>query len=425
LLKIPKLKNLSNLGWRNKLMNINEIKSQFPIFSKKINGKPLIYLDSSNSSQKPLSVINKLNDFYKNEFSNIGRSIHSLAVNATNRFEETRESVKKFINAKIKEEIIFTKNATEAINLVATTFGQQNIKEGDEIIITELEHHSNYVPWHFLRIRKKAIIKFAPINENGDIILSKLKELITPKTKIIAVTHLSNVTGTIVPVKEIIEIAHKKNIPVLIDGCQSAPHISVDVTDLDCDFYAFSGHKVYGPTGVGILYAKKKWLEKLPPYIGGGAMISEVKKDKIIYAPLPEKYEAGTMPTAEVITFNESIKFMKSIGMNNLMKHEKEITNYALEKLKKINSVKIIGNPKNKAGVIAFIIKGIHPHDIATILDEDGVAIRAGHHCCQIFHEKMNLNATARASIGVYNTKDDIDILCKAIENCRKIFDSK
>ena len=406
-------------------MDVNEIKSQFPIFSKKINGKSLVYLDSSNSSQKPISVINRLNNFYKNEFSNIGRSIHSLAVNATNKFEETRVSVKNFINAKFKEEIIFTKNATEAINLVATTFGQQSINEGDEIIITELEHHSNYVPWHFLRVNKKAIIKFAPINEDGDIIIDKLKELITSRTKIIAVTHLSNVIGTIVPIKEIIEIAHKKNIPVLVDGCQSAPHISVDVSDLDCDFYAFSGHKVYGPTGVGILYAKKKWLEKLPPFIGGGAMISEVKKDKISYAQLPEKYEAGTMPTAEVITFNESIKFLNSIGMSNVMKHEKEITNYALEKLKKINFLKIIGKPKNKAGVIAFTLKGVHPHDIATILDEDGVAIRAGHHCCQILHDKMNLNATARASIGIYNTKDDIDMLCKAIINCRKIFELK
>ena len=406
-------------------MDINGIKAQFPIFSQKIKGKPLVYLDSSNSSQKPLCVINKLNDFYKNEFSNIGRSIHSLAVNATNKFDETRISVKKFINAKFKEEIIFTKNATEAINLVASTFGQQSINEGDEILITELEHHSNYIPWHFLRKNKKAIIKFAPINEDGDILIKKFKELITSKTKIIAVTHLSNVTGTIVPVKEIIDIAHKKKIPVLIDGCQSAPHLDIDVSDLDCDFYAFSGHKVYGPTGVGILYAKKEWLEKLPPYIGGGAMISEVKKDKVTYAPLPEKYEAGTMPTAEVITFNESIKFIQSIGMNNIMKHEKEITNYALEKMKKINSVKIIGNPKNKAGVISFTIKGGHPNDIATILDEDGVAIRAGHHCCQIFHEKMKLAATARASIGVYNNKEDIDILCKAIENCRKIFNLK
>ena len=406
-------------------MDISSIKSEFPIFSKKINGKPLVYLDSSNSSQKPLSVLKSLDNFYKSEFSNIGRSIHSLSVNATNKFEETRMSVKNFINANYKEEIVFTKNATESINLVATTFGKKEIKKGDEILITELEHHSNYVPWHYLRETKGAIIKFAPVNDDGDIIMEKLKELITSKTKIIAVTHLSNVTGTIVPIKEIVEIARKKNIPVLVDGCQSAPHIKIDVKDLDCDFFAFSAHKVYGPTGVGLLYAKKKWLEKLPPYIGGGGMISEVKKDKITYAPLPEKYEAGTMPTAEVVAFNESIKFMHSVGIENIIKHEKELTNYTLEKLKKINSVNIIGNPKNRAGVISFTIKGIHPHDISTIVDEDGVAIRAGHHCCQILHERLNLTATARASIGIYNTKEDIDILCKAIENCRKVFELK
>ena len=406
-------------------MNIENIKSQFPIFSKKVNGKPLVYLDSSNSSQKPLSVINRLDSFYKNEFSNIGRSIHSLSVNATNKFDETRVSVKKFINANSKEEIIFTKNATESINLVASTFGQQNIEKGDEILITELEHHSNYVPWHYLRENKGAVIKFAPINDDGDIIINELEKLISSKTKIIAVTHLSNVTGTIVPVKEIIDIAHKKNIPVLVDGCQSAPHLKIDVKDLDCDFYAISGHKVYGPTGVGILYAKKKWLEQLPPYIGGGGMINEAKKDRISYAQLPEKYEAGTMATAEVVAFNESIKFMDAIGIENLVNHERELTNYALEKLKTINSVNVIGNPKNKAGVISFTIKDVHPHDIATILDEDGVAIRAGHHCCQILHDRLNLTATARASFGVYNTKEDVDILCKAIENCRKVFDLK
>jgi cysteine desulfurase/selenocysteine lyase len=406
-------------------MDISEVKSQFPIFSKKINGKQLVYLDSSNSAQKPLSVIKSLDNFYKNEFSNIGRSIHTLSVNATNKFEETRMNVKKFINASSKDEIIFTKNATESINLVATTFGQQHIKQGDEILITELEHHSNYIPWHYLRVNKGAIIKFAPINDDGDILINKFKELINPKTKIIALTHLSNVTGTIVPIKEIVEIAKKKNIPVLVDGCQSAPHIKIDVKDLDCDFYAISGHKVYGPTGVGILYAKKKWLENLPPYIGGGGMISEVKKDKVTYAPLPDKYEAGTMATAEVVAFNESIKFMQSIGIENIIKHENELTNYALENMKKINSVNIVGNPKNKAGVISFTIEGIHPHDISTIVDEEGVAIRAGHHCCQILHERLNLSATARASFGIYNTKEDIDILCKAIENCRKVFELK
>ena len=406
-------------------MDISEAKSQFPIFSKKINGKQLVYLDSSNSAQKPISVIKSLDNFYKNEFSNIGRSIHTLSVNATNKFEETRMNVKNFINASSKDEIIFTKNATESINLVATTFGQQHIKQGDEILITELEHHSNYIPWHYLRENKGAIIKFAPINDDGDILIDKFKELISPKTKIIALTHLSNVTGTIVPIREIVEIAKKKNIPVLVDGCQSAPHINIDVKDLDCDFYAISGHKVYGPTGVGVLYAKKKWLENLPPYIGGGGMISEVKKDKVTYAPLPEKYEAGTMATAEVVAFNESIKFMQSIGIENIIKHENELTNYALENMKKINSVNIVGNPKNKAGVISFTIKGVHPHDISTIVDEEGVAIRAGHHCCQILHERLNLSATARVSFGIYNTKEDIDILCKAIENCRKVFELK
>ena len=406
-------------------MNLNNIKNQFPIFSKKINGKSLVYLDNSNSSQKPVNVLNKLDEFYRYEFSNVGRSIHSLAVKATNAYDETRVSIKNFINAQSKDEIIFTKNATESINLVASTFGQQHINEGDEILITELEHHSNYVPWHYLREIKGAIIKFAPINKDGDIEIDKFEKLITSKTKIIGITHISNVTGTIVPVKEIVEIAHKKNIPVLIDGCQGAPHIKIDVQDIDCDFYAMSAHKIYGPTGVGILYGKKKWLENLPPYTGGGGMIHEVKKEKITYASLPAKYEAGTMPTAEVIAFNESIKFMNSIGIENLMNHEKELTNYALEKLKKMNSVKLVGNPKNKAGVISFTIKGIHPHDIATILDEDGVAIRAGQHCCQILHEKLNLPATARASFGVYNTKEDIDILCKGIENCRKVFESK
>jgi len=406
-------------------MDVNTIKSQFPIFSNKVNGKQLVYLDSSNSAQKPISVLKVLDHFYKNEFSNTGRSIHSLAVNATNKFEETRNSVKNFINAESKDEIIFTKNASKAINLVANTFGQYNINKGDEILITELEHHSNYVPWHYLRERKGAIIKFLPINDEGDIILEKLKELITSKTKIIAITHLSNVTGTIVPIKEIIEVAKKKNIPVLVDGCQSAPHIKIDVKDLDCDFYAISCHKVYGPTGVGVLYAKRKWLEQLPPYIGGGGMINEVEKDKVTYAPIPEKYEAGSMPTAEIVAFNESIKFMNSIGFNNLIKHEKEITDYALDKLKTINSVNIVGNPKNKAGVISFTIKGIHPHDISTIVDEEGVAIRAGHHCCQILHKRLNLSATARASFGIYNTKEDVDILCLAIEKCRKVFELK
>ena len=406
-------------------MNLGNIKNQFPIFSKKINNKNLIYLDSSNSSQKPKLVIDRLNSFYSNEFSNVGRSVHTLAVAATNNYENTRVSVQKYLNAKHKEEIVFTKGATEAINLVASTYGQKYLKEGDEVLITELEHHSNYVPWHYLRNLKKVKVEFAEIDENGDISLESIKRKINSNTKIICITHISNVTGAVLPVKEITQLAHSKGIPVLVDGCQGAPHLKLDMQDLDCDFYAISCHKMYGPTGLGILYAKIKWLEELPPYQGGGGMIKEVKKDSITFADLPNKYEAGTMQTAEVVAFEESIKFIQSLGIENIMEHENELMNYAIDVLKKNNSVKIIGNPKKKGAAISFTIEGIHPHDIATILDEDGVAIRAGHHCCQILHEKLGISATARASLGVYNTKEDIDQLNLSINKCKKIFDLK
>ena len=404
-------------------MDINSIKSQFPIFKNKINGKPLVYLDNANSSQKPLKVIDRISKFYSKEFSNIGRSVHSLAVTATNRFEETRDLVKKYINAKSREEIIFTKNATEAINLVAATYGERFIDKGVEILITELEHHANYVPWHFIREKKGAVIKFAKCNDKGEVEIDEIKKLITNKTKIIGITHLSNVTGAILPIKKIVDLAKTKNIPVLVDGCQSAPHLKIDMQELGCDFYALSCHKMYGPTGVGILYAKKKWLDKLPPYQGGGGMIEEVKKDKITFPGSPTKYEAGTLQTAEVVGFSESIRFIEDIGIKNIMEHEKKVMEYGLEKLKKNNSVKIIGDPKDRGSIISFTIKDIHPHDIATILDEDGVAIRAGHHCCQILHEKIGIAATARASLSIYNTKEDMDFLCKAIEKCKKVFE--
>ena len=403
-------------------MNIKNIKSEFPIFQQKINGKPLVYLDSANSSQKPKSVIDKISNFYRTEFSNVGRSVHTLAVKATNRFEETRDKVKEYLNAKNREEIIFTKSATESINLVASSFGERFIKNGDEILITELEHHSNYVPWHFLRKKKGAVIKFAEVNEKGEVEIDKIKKLINNKTKIIAITHISNVTGAIMPIKKIVELAKSKKIPVLIDGTQGAPHLKLDMQQLGCDFYAISCHKMYGPNGLGILYAKKKWLDELPPYQGGGGMISDVLKDEILFATTPTKFEAGTMQTAEVVAFAESINFIKSLGIENIQKHENELLEYGIDKLKKNNSVNIIGEPKDRGSVICFTMKGIHPHDIATILDEDGVAIRAGHHCCQIFHNKLGIPATARASIGVYNSKEDIDILCNAIENCKKVF---
>ena len=403
-------------------MNINDIKKEFPIFSNKVHNNDLVYLDSANSAQKPKIVVDRIYDFYTKEFSNVGRSVHYLAVAATNLYENTRKSVQKYINAKDQDEIVFTKGATEAINLVANTFGQKYLSEGDEVLLTELEHHSNYVPWHFLRKAKNIKIEFAEINNDGEITLDSIEKKITDRTKIISITHLSNVTGAILPIKEIVKLAHSKNIPVLIDGCQGAPHLKLDMQELDCDFYAISGHKMYGPTGIGVLYAKKKWLEDLPPYQGGGGMIGNVKKQGITYGELPNKYEAGTMATAQVIAFNESIKFIEKIGIHNIQKHEKELMDYGLEKLRKNNSVNIIGNPKKRGGVISFTIEGIHPHDIATILDEDGVAIRAGHHCCQILHDKLNLPATARASFGVYNTKEDIDKLDQSINNCKKIF---
>ena len=406
-------------------MNIDNIKSQFPIFSNKVHNNDLVYLDSANSSQKPLVVIDRIYDFYTKEFSNVGRSVHYLAVAATNFYENTRTSVQKYINAKDKNEIVFTKGATEAMNLVANTFGQKYLKEGDEVLLTELEHHSNYVPWHFLRKTKGIKIEFAEVNSDGEITIESIEKKITKKTKLIAFTHLSNVTGAILPVKEITQLAHSKGIPVLIDGCQGAPHLKLDMQDLDCDFYAISCHKMYGPTGLGILYAKKKWLEELPPYQGGGGMIDQVKKNDISYGDLPNKYEAGTMATAQVIAFDESIKFLNKIGIENIIKHEKELIDYGQEVLKKNNSVKLVGNPKNKGAVLSFTIQGIHPHDIATILDEDGVAIRAGHHCCQILHDKLGFPATARASLGVYNTKEDIDKLNASINKCKKIFNTK
>ena len=403
-------------------MEIKNIKKEFPIFKQKINGKPLVYLDSANSSQKPKVVIDKISNFYETEFSNVGRSVHTLAVKATNRFEAVRDKVKQYINAKHREEIIFTKGATEGINLVASSFGKKYIKKGDEILVTELEHHSNYVPWHYLRSEKGAVIKFAQVNSDGDVEIDEIKKQITNKTKIIAITHISNVTGAVLPITKIVDLAKEKNIPVLIDGTQGAPHSHIDMQKIGCDFYAISCHKMYGPNGLGILYMKKKWVDDLPPYQGGGGMIDEVKQDSITFAEEHTKFEAGTMQTAEVVSFAEALNFIEKIGIKNIASHENEVLEYGLEKLRKNNSVNIIGSPKNRGSVLCFTIKDIHPHDIATILDDDGVAIRAGHHCCQILHDKLGIAATARASIGVYNNKEDMDIFSESIKNCQKVF---
>jgi len=398
------------------------IKDQFPIFKKKIKGKELVYLDSANSSQKPQSVIDAVSNFYSNEFANVGRGIYTLAVNASEMYENSRSSLKNFIGASSDFEIVFTKNATESLNLVASCFGEKFIEKDDEIILTELEHHANYVPWHFLRKKKGAVIKFLPIDENGNLKIEQLESLITNKTKIISVTHMSNVTGSISSLEEIIEIAKKHSIPVCVDGTQGAAHLEVDVKKLDCDFYAFSGHKMYGPTGVGLLAIKYKWLEVFEPFIGGGGMIDHVSKKDIAYARGVWKMEAGTMPTAEVIALNESVNFINKIGKENITKHEIALTQIALEKLRSNNAVKIIASPKNQGGVFSFNIDQIHSHDVSTILDQEGIAVRGGHHCCQVLHEVLKINSSVRVSFGVYNNEEDIDILCEGIKKCQKIF---
>ena len=403
-------------------MMFKNIKDQFPIFKKKTKGKELVYLDSANSSQKPQSVIDAVSNFYSNEFANVGRGIYTLAVNASEMYENSRSSLKNFIGASSDFEIVFTKNATESLNLVASCFGEKFIEKDDEIILTELEHHANYVPWHFLRKKKGAVIKFLPIDENGNLKIEQLESLITNKTKIISVTHMSNVTGSISSLEEIIEIAKKHSIPVCVDGTQGAAHLEVDVKKLDCDFYAFSGHKMYGPTGVGLLAIKYKWLEVFEPFIGGGGMIDHVSKKDIAYARGVWKMEAGTMPTAQVIALNESVNFINKIGKENITKHEIALTQIALEKLRSNNAVKIIASPKNQGGVFSFNIDQIHSHDVSTILDQEGIAVRGGHHCCQVLHEVLKINSSVRVSFGVYNNEEDIDVLCEGIKKCQKIF---
>ena len=399
-----------------------DVKDQFPIFEKKIKGKRLTYLDSANSSQKPKSVIDQLNNFYSYEFSNVGRGIYTLASNASEKYEDTRNELKKFINCKNDDEIIFTKNSTESLNLIAHCFGEKFINEGDEIISTELEHHANYVPWHFLRKKKNAIIKFIPIDDDGNLLIDQLPGLITNKTKIISVTHMSNVTGTIIDIKKIKEIANAHGIPVCVDGTQGAAHLKTDMQELGCDFYAFSAHKMYGPTGLGMLYVKYKWLESFDPFIGGGGMIDFVSKEDVSYARGVWKFEAGTMPTAEVIALKESINFINKIGKDKICQHEDYLKDFAIETLRKNNAVKFVGSPKKQGSVFSFNIKDIHSHDVSTVFDQEGVAVRGGHHCCQILHDRLNLNSSVRVSFGVYNDKDDILILDEAIKKCQKIF---
>ena len=397
-------------------MSLKDVRSKFPIFK---SNKKLVYLDTANSAQKPAAVIDALDDFYRNKYSNIGRGVYSLAGIATDAYEKTRQTIKEFVNGSAGE-IIFTKNATESLNLVASCFAKF-LKEGDEILLTELEHHSNYVPWHFLR-KKKVNIKFIPINKDGELELDKINSLITNKTKIISLIHISNVTGITSPLKKIIEIAKSKKISVCIDGTQAVGHATVNLKDLDCDFYAFSSHKMYGPAGVGLLYIKNQWLDKFDPFLGGGGMIENVDTKNITYATGVNKFEAGSMPSAEVIALKEAVHFINHLKIKNIVSHEHSLTEYALDKIKKFNDIEFVGNPSEEASLFSFNIKGIHPHDVSTVFDQDHIAVRAGHHCCQVFHKKMNLISSIRVSFGIYNTKQDVDTLCDSIKKCKKLF---
>lgn len=407
------------------VLNITKIREQFPVLHQQVNGKPLVYFDNAATSQKPLAVINALVDYYKGYNANIHRGIHTLAEKATKAFEETRHAAKAFINAGSEQEIIFVRGVTEAVNLVASTYGRAFIKAGNEIIISGLEHHSNIVPWQMLCEEKKALIKVIPVLENGELDLDAFKKLLSARTKIVSVNHASNSLGTINPIKEIIDLAHEAGAVVLIDGAQAGAHLEIDVQALNCDFYCLSAHKMYGPTGVGILYGKKELLEKIPPYQGGGEMIKEVTYQKTTYNDLPYKFEAGTPNIADVVAFNFSMQFINELGKENIAAHEHELLSYATEKVSALKGVKLIGTAKNKVSVLSFIVDGIHPFDIGQMLDTRGIAVRTGHHCTQPLMDHFGIEGTVRASFAVYNTKQEIDSLVEGLDRIINFMSSK
>ena len=406
--------------------SLEEIRKDFPVLDRRVrDDKKLVYLDNAATTQKPNQVIDAISDYYKNHNSNIHRAVHALAEESTEAFEHTRDKVAEFLNIQDPQEVIFTKGTTEAINLVANAWGRDNVKEGDIIVTTEYEHHSNIVPWQLLTQDKKAQLKYIDIDDNGELKLEQLDEyLATGKVKLVACSHTSNVLGTISPVKEIVSKCKNADVKILIDGAQAVPHMNVDLSDLDCDFYAFSAHKMLGPTGVGVLWAKKEILQKMTPYQGGGDMIREVHKYETTWNDLPYKFEAGTPNIADVIGFKNAIEYLQKIGMENVREHEKELTKYALERMEKISGITLYGvkDVEKRGGVISFNFNDVHPHDVGTIIDKDGVAIRSGHHCAQVLMEKLNVAATNRASFYVYTTKEEIDALISSLENVAKVF---
>lgn len=401
---------------------VEKIRADFPILGEKIRGKDLVYLDNAASCQKPNAVIDSISHVYRHDYANIHRGVHTLSVRATDKFESAREKVRAFINAASTKEIIFVRGATEAINLVAQTYGKANIKAGDEIVITAMEHHSNIVPWQMLCEQTGAVLKVAPMNVQGELIYPEFEALLNAKTKLVSVAHMSNALGTINPVKKIIAAAHALNIPVMLDGAQALPHIAVDVQELDCDFYVFSGHKLYGPSGVGVLYGKQALLEAMPPYQGGGDMIKTVSFEGSTYAGLPHKFEAGTPSIADVVGLGAAIDYLNEIGMANIAAYEAELLAYATQLAKQIKGLRIIGEAEDKGAILSFVLDKIHPHDIGTMLDSLGIAIRAGHHCAMPVMEFYGVPATARASFAMYNTKQEIDVLMQGIESLIEVF---
>jgi cysteine desulfurase / selenocysteine lyase len=402
--------------------DVQKVRRDFPILRQGVRGRTLVYLDNAATSQKPQVVIDAIRRYYERDNANIHRGVHFLSEHATEKYEGARRTVQSFLNAADASEIIFVRGATEAINLVAQTYGRTNVHAGDEVLITAMEHHSNIVPWQILCEEKGASLRVAPMSDSGELLLEGFEKLLGPQTRIVAVTHVSNALGTINPVQQIIEMAHRRNIPVLVDGAQAVPHLKLDVQALDCDFYVFSGHKVYGPTGIGVLHGKFALLDAMPPYQGGGDMISSVTFEKTIYNKLPYKFEAGTPHVAGAIGLGAAIEYVNGLGMDNIAAYEHELLAYATEAVSTISGIRLIGAAKEKAGALSFLLDSIHPHDIGTILDQEGIAIRTGHHCAQPVMQRFGIPATARASFALYNTREEVDALVEGIQKVREVF---
>ena len=404
------------------MYNIEDIRKDFPILSKTIYNKPLVYLDNAATTQKPLSVIEAMNNEYLNVNSNVHRGVHWLSQQATELHESARETLRKFINAKSTNEIIFTRGTTESINLVASSFVEGFMNAGDEVIVSEMEHHSNIVPWQLQMARKGIALKVAPIDDEGNLDIEAFKKLFSERTKLVSIAHVSNVLGTVNPIDEIIQFAHSQGVPVLVDGAQSAPHFAIDVQAMDCDFFALSGHKMYGPTGIGVLYGKEEWLDRMPPYQGGGEMIETVSFDKVTFEKPPLKFEAGTPDYVATHGLATAVDYLLDLGMDNIQKHEAMLTKYAMEQLSTIKDICFIGTPRQKDAVVSFLVGDIHPFDLGTLLDRLGIALRTGHHCAQPLMQRLGIQGTVRASFGLYNTKEEIDVLVKGIERVAAMF---